>query len=136
MGRWKRKKAYNKKNGSQNGGGDGQAKPKKFTVVEKELIRQYLVDYRRGCERVCFSVQLGVTADDDTVVTSPTSSKMKRLFPQEKDQDNDDDDRINIGGHGFQALTDEVLSKPYMELPRTLQGPHRRCIHSLCVDCE
>lgn len=112
----------------QNGkGGPGGAV---LSQTEIEKVREYLVLYRNGCERVCYANTAQVSEDDETVVTSPTTNG-------EEDSDmNGTEDVVVIGEHEFQPLSDKVLSQPFMELPRTLSSKNRRVIHKLCVDGE
>lgn len=125
MPRYKRKSRYYKKkhqNGDalQNNRGGGA-----LTPSDKIALLKYLVDYKHGCERVCFPLDY-CPSDEDTVVTAPADHSNK--LQQQTAPD------ICICGSNFSALTEDVLRRPYLALPDTLSGKQRRAVHEMCVD--
>jgi len=80
--------------------------------------------------------------DDATVKTTNTTftGKMTVAAVMEGGGDgksfaDEDTNGINIAGHLFPLFSiDEVSSKPYLMLPRTLGKNQRRCVHELCVE--
>ena len=85
-------------------------RPNKLTSSDREQILTYLKEYRHRVDRH-FS---------------------------EIDQNTEDahihGEDLWICGHEFPALTTDLLSKPYLQLPSTLEGKQRKIIHELCVD--
>ena len=119
-----RKKHFQDQNGSDsqynNGGGA-------LTATDRALLLKYLLEYKSGCERVCFPHDF-CQSDEETVVTAPAArNKSQEMI-------HSDNEEVEIGGSRFPALTNEVLSRPYLELPKTMTSKHRRAIHELCVD--
>ncbi len=85
-------------------------RPNKLTSSDREQILSYLTEYRHRVEK----------------------------YFSEIDQNTEDvhnhGEVLWICGHEFPALTTDMLSKPYLQLPSTLEGKQRKIIHELCVD--
>jgi ribonuclease D len=115
MGRWKRKKEYYKKKPRKNGAStettnvenlSDEGKP--FSPIQLDRVREYLREYRDGCHVMDRGGYF--------------SSKVK--------------ENLDVGGLCFVALTDDVLTSPFLRLPKGLSPKRRRTIHQLCVDLD
>lgn len=95
-----------------------------LSPAERALLLKYLLDYKNGCEQRCFPQDFS-PSDEETVVTAPAAKSAMNY---------DAADFVEIGGSKFPALTEQVLSQPYLALPTTLTSKQRRVIHELCVD--
>jgi len=114
-----KKRNYHEQNGSQYDNHSGGA----LSPADRAMLLKYLLDYKDGCERICFPGDF-CPSDEETVVTAPAATNKSQ----------DDGTFVEIGGSRFPALTEKVLGLPYLELPRTLSSKQRRAIHELCVD--
>ena len=124
MGRYKgRRRYYKKRRKGGKDNGDENA-PNSFSPTEQMLVRQYLLDYRAGCERVC--QQLNATGVPAQKGASPADATSAAGM--------DDNKCVLIGDQQFLPLTEEAFRKPYLELPRTLTAKHRRSVHQHCVE--
>ena len=123
MGRWRRRNnngAPSDENGGQSGYSRRRGRGKKwhnhppFRKHELEHIRAYLDEYRVRAERVCFggddAVDVGINEEDP--YAEPTV----------------------IAKHTFTALTNDIVSAPYLDLPSSLTAKQRRIVHEICVD--
>jgi ribonuclease D len=127
MARWRRR-SYNKGNKDQAGQNETSVpKSAGFSDSAKTVLKKYLIDYRNGCKRVCFSDE-SCHSDEETVVTAPAANKKLTNGGQETS--------VEIGNHQFPALTDVVFALPYLALPKTLTSKQRRAVHALCVDVD
>lgn len=111
-----------------------------FSASETDLLEAYLAYYHRAVIKECFSHnQHDYDSDYDTD---------KDKYSDNNDSSDDDDKTIQrsnclttsfeknstwIAGIEFPALTKEVLQKPYLLLPSTLESKQRRLICDLCV---
>lgn len=129
MPRYKRRsRHYHKKKHSQDQNGSDSHYNNRggaLTAADRALLLKYLLEYKSGCERVCFPHDV-CQSDEETVVTAPAARN-------DEEMSNFDHD-VEIGGSRFPALTNQVLCCPYLELPKNLTSKHRRAIHELCVD--
>lgn len=126
MPRYKRKNRYHRKNKDENGDApyyNPSSGP--LSLAEKALLLKYLLDYKSGCERVCFPQDF-CPSDEETIVTAPASTS--------RNNDGHDESFIEIANSRFPALTEQVLGLPYLALPKTLTAKQRYAIHEMCVD--
>jgi ribonuclease D len=82
-----------------------------FSPPELDRVKEFLTNYRDGCFRV------GVQGEN-----APPACCFSK--PQ------------TIGGVNFPALTQKVLSQPYLILPSALTSKQRRIIHSLSAQLD
>lgn len=105
--KWRRKPhSHKKKVTSRNGIRDETSKMISWTFRERPSLSQYLSAYRDGVIQVYRRLPL----------------TMDTTYPR------------RIGGVDFPALTEEVLQRPFLELPKSLTSKQRRIIHEACVE--
>jgi ribonuclease D len=126
MGRWKRKSRYHKRSkGEPNENETSVPRGAGFSASAKTQLQKYFIEYRNGCERVCFPRE-DCPSDEETVVTAPAGNRNQTEDGEEK--------VIEIENHRLPALTDAVFALPYLALPKTLTSKQRRIVHEVCVD--
>jgi hypothetical protein len=81
-----------------------------FSYKDRKILLQYLKDYRDGALALY---------NQNTRPQTPESQEP-----------------ISIASHKFPLLTDEVLRKPYLALPKDLSSKQRRVVHDMCIDGE
>ena len=119
-----KKKYYLNKNQSAATTGDatGQSQNAHFTAKDEKILFRYLEEYKERAFRV---------------LASSTSSRFqlgeKRKLSEIGDAD-EEGPAVNIGGFDFPTLTDDLVSKPYLEFPAGLSGKQRQLVHRLCED--
>lgn len=122
MPRYKRKSWWYKKKHPNDDALDNRGA---LSPSDRSALLKYLVDYKHGCERVCYPHDY-CPSDEETVVTAPADhSKLQQQTPAAD---------IFICGSRFPALTRDLLSRPYLALPDTLTSKQRRAVHDMCVD--
>jgi len=124
MGRYHRKKQSSKavidtrKEGTNNSSNDDtnyneRQKYKPMTIMfkqfQKNQIEDYLNYYYQSTKVACFSPE-----EEE----EGCAYKSMATF---------------IGGHEFPALTQDILTRPYLELPVTLTSKHRKFVYETCI---
>ena len=127
MARWRRKHYYKDSKDQADQNETSVPKGAGFSDSAKAVLKKYLIDYRNGCKRVCFSDE-SCHSDEETVVTEPAANT-KYTNDGEKTS-------VEIGNQQFPALTNVVFALPYLALPKTLTPKQRRAVHALCVDVD
>jgi ribonuclease D len=107
-----RKKA--KYNGQKN-------RPRLFNSFERDHIEDYLTYYKSAIDMVHFPESNEGDSDDDETIRA---SNRQVIHYETKP--------TCIQEHEFPALTREVLEKPYLSLPTTLNNKQRRSIYEIC----
>ena len=120
MGRWRRRHNNGTpiENGRRRGRGKVHNQPP-FAKEEHSRIRSYLDQYRMRAERVCFQTKVDGRDNADVV---------------ERNKEDSYASPTTIAKHLFPALTEGVLSAPYLDLPSSLSAKQRWVVHELCVD--
>ena len=111
-----------------------------FSASETDLLEAYLAHYYRAVIQECFS--------DNNHHYDSAYDTDKAQYSDDNESSDDDDKTIQqsnclttsfennptwIAGIEFPALTKEVLQKPYLLLPSSLESKHRRLVCELCV---
>ena len=107
----RKKTKYNKK----------KKQPRKFNPFELDHIEDYLTYYKSATYTVHFPESDEGDSDDDETIQASN----RQVIRYEKES-------TFFHEHEFPALTREVLEKPYLSLPTTLNNKQRRAIYEIC----
>ena len=116
-------------------------KAESFNPIEQDLLESYLSHYYHAANKACFPLE------NEIISASPLSINDDGSSASSDHDDNEEEtikmcntqaalfenETVWIAGHEFPQLTQDVLKKPYLSLPSTLESKHRRLVCELCI---
>jgi hypothetical protein len=111
-----------------------------FNIFEQERLYEYLLEYKCLSERQ-YCAQISHDDGGDSIIVQQKSQNLVVNSSNANEEESchvseyNCSEGLDVGGHLFPKLNlENVSSKPYLILPKTLNKKQRRCLHELCIE--